>query len=369
MAGLSAFVYSACFGALGCDGGSETGTGGTGGVSAGGSGGTGGVTVGGTGGTGGVSMGGTGGTGGTGATGGTGGTGATGGTGGAGGGGSCAPMCAEVENVPSECIALVDNKGLPKFGLRMAQIAFQKPTALTNPLLSGILDSGATMNLPDCNLNGNGNFSWLMEIDTAGAIKTGGGKPVVSPTDGYCFVAQSLSGTAVAPLESTDLTIDGAGLMNMPTGGDVVIPIFLDAAASSYVLMPLKQLRILNAQLSEDQNCVGHYNADTLSPDNGCKPGGGVTRFTNGGAFDGHVTLEDADAVIVAALNQSLCVLLTGDPGNGQTPKKCSRDANGNLIAKGDWCSETNMAGGCQDALQVTGSFAASGVQINGDCP
>lgn len=305
---------------------------------------------------------------------GTGGTGATsGGTGGTGGGtggstGACAPSCDANKGVDSECVAIVDNSGQGKYGLRMAQLTLEKPTALTNPVVAGLIETGVTMNLKDCNLTGDGTFSWLLEFDTAtGKLKTGGAKPADDPTAGYCFVNETLGTTPVAPL-TVDAKPDADGKFSVTVGGDVVVPIFLGSTAD-FVLLPLRDAKIINATVSADQNCIGKYNADKLLPEDSCEPAGEVTRYTDSATLDAYITLEDADSVVISSLKQSLCVLLTGDAGDGGDPKKCSRDAMGAIVAKGDWCSETNSEGGCQDAFKLGAQFAASAVKINGDCP
>lgn len=119
--------------------------------------------------------------------------------------------------------------------------------------------------------------------------------------------------------------------------------------------------------LSANQNCIGHYNAAGLDPDAICIGDASHPTFLAGGAVEGLVILEEADSVIVAALQQSLCTLLTGDAstygtkgGDGIT--RCKRDANGVIIYQGDTCS---MAGqSCKDAVTVDGAFAASAVKI-----
>ena len=336
-------------GALGCGGSVSIGTGG-GTTSTGGAGGAGGTPTGGSGGT---SMGGSDCAGGT----------STGGS----ITGPCDPLCAAIEGIPSECIAIADNSGKTQLGLRMAQISWEKPAALTNPVVAGLLESNTTMNLPECNLAGDGTLSWLLELDTAaGTLKTGGARPAADPTAGYCFVNEMLGTTLVAPI-----VLNGGvcGKIDVAVGGDVVIPVFFDIAASGYLLLPFSELRITGAVLSSDQSCIGVYNADKLLVQDSCEPGD-VPRFTDAGAIDAYITLEDADAVIIEPLDQSLCVLLTGDPGDGGSPMKCERDpATAVILAMGDWCSATNSAGGCADSLKVASTFAASAVEINGDCP
>ena len=296
--------------------------------------------------------------------GGQGGAGATGGT------APCEPpRCDAIVGIPSECIAIADNSGQTHFGLRMAQLTFQKPDVFLNPVIAGLLEVGVTMNLAECNQTGDGTFSWLLELDTGlGTLKTGGAKPVADPTAGYCFVNEMLGTTPVTPLV-LNAAPDADDMINVAMGGDVVIPIFLGSVAD-YFLLPLRDFRILGAALSADRNCIGVYNEDKLPLEDSCEPSGDVTRFTEAGTIDAYITLEDADAVVFDSLVQSLCVLLTGDAGDGRSPKKCSRDpGTGQILAKGDWCSATDSAGGCQDSLQLTGTFAASAVEITGECP
>lgn len=302
----------------------------------------------------------------------------TGGTGGSGGdtstGGStggtgpvCEPSCDANAGVKSDCVAIVDNAGASTYGLRMVQLTLEKPTALASPVVASLIESGVTMNLKDCNLSGEGTFSWLLQFDTAtGMLKTGGAEPASDPTAGYCFVNKDLGGIPVKPLEVAAKP-DASGKFNVDMGGDVVVPIFL-GDTSSFVLLPLKAAKLLNGTVSSDQNCIGKYNADKLDPADSCEPSGDVTRYTDGATLDAHITLEDADSVIISSLGQSLCVLLTTDPGDGGTPKKCSRDMNGAIVAKGDWCSTDDMAGSCQDAYKLGAQFAAAAVKINGDC-
>ena len=43
----------------------------------------------------------------------------------------------------------------------------------------------------------------------------------------------------------------------------------------------------------------------------------------------------------------------------------CKTDSSGKILYMGDWCSTTNMAGGCADSVQMTANFAASSVIID----
>lgn len=286
---------------------------------------------------------------------------------------TCAPtgVCAEVA---SDCLALVDNSSkTDKIGLRMAQLAITKPEALSKGAVKAIVANGVAMNLDQCNIQGQGTFSWLLEFDrTNGKLKTGGAKPVADPFAGYCFVNDTAKNI-------TPITVDAPFTGDkFETTGDVklTVPIYLDAAASSVVLLPLQAVKLFNATLSADNNCIGKYNADTLSVDNNCLPDeeAGISYFTDDASLQGFVTLEQADTVDVSALSQSLCVLLSGDAKtyghDVDGVSRCTRDANDKITLKGDWCAATNAAAtaDCADAFQLGATFAASAVKISGDC-
>lgn len=326
--------------------------------------------------------GGEGGKGGEGGEGGEGGKGGEGGAGGAGGTGgqsascsaaACSPKSPQCNQVPSCCIALTDNQGAAKAGLRMSQITFSKPpTFATGNIVGNILANAVQMNLDQCNLVGGGTFSWLLQFDMgSGKVISGAAKPAADPFSGYCFVNEILSGFFIAPTEESSGLAGGSFSTNV---GDKIFPIFLDAAASSYVLLPLKATK-LSGVLSENNNCVGTYNAEKLDPANSCLPEPPNTpQFLNAGTLDALMTLEDADTLIIDTLSQSLCVLLSGDAamyGNGMSPNKCKRDAAGKIVYQGDWCEATNAAAdaNCADAVKLEADFAASAVKINGNCP
>jgi hypothetical protein len=304
----------------------------------------------------------------------TGSTSTTGGTGGSGDMclmGACAPKDPSCTSVPSCCIALEDNQFKPKFTLRIGQITFAQPMVFATGLVGNTLANSLQMNLGQCNLQGSGTFSWLLEYDTnTQVLKTGGAKPAADPSVGYCFVDEMVSGLQISPVSVNASLSVGQLSANV---GDLIMPMYLDSMGTSSIL-PLHQVG-LSGTLSPDNNCIGKYNSDTLDPANNClaDPPNTLT-FTNAGTIDGYITLEDADAVIIDSLSQSLCVLLSGDPvlyGDGMSPTKCKRDAMQEIVYHGDWCASTNMAAtaACYDSARFKGDFAASAVQALGNCP
>jgi hypothetical protein len=280
------------------------------------------------------------------------------------------PACPALA-VESECLALVDNSGKDEFALRMAQLTVTQPLALTEPLVQKFIGDGLIANLPACNLDGDGTFSLVTIFNrSTGRLTAGGALPESSPANGYCFVDDPAN--MVAPVEiGVDIADDGTFTTEpLPF---IVLPVFTDLSGSSAVYLPLRQVVLTQATLSADQNCIGSYNATGLQPRFDCVPdaASGQPLFIDGGTLEGHITLEEADAVTVDVLNQSLCVVLSGDAnthGDGGDPIRCTR-TGGTIDLQGDWCSATNSAGGCQDAFKLTATFSASAVELRTDCP
>lgn len=263
------------------------------------------------------------------------------------------------------CISLADNTSHNTFGLRMSQLTLAKPTALASGILAPLVAGALEPDENACNLFGTATFNWLLDFNkTAPTLETGGAKPVADPSTGYAFVSETVFGAPVAPV-TLPLTLAGSGAFST-TAADVSLPVYLDAAGSSGFVLPLSALSF-SGQLSADQNCVGSYNASGLQPSNNCMPDATHPLFLNGGSAHAYITLENADAVIITPIAQSLCVLLSGNAaqyGDGGNPTRCKRSV-GAIVFTGDYCSSTNMPGGCADSMELSGSFAASAVTIN----
>ena len=263
-----------------------------------------------------------------------------------------------------QCVGLVDNGGKSKFGLRVAQLDLSKPAALAGGIVGTIIAGAVKMFDPGCNLSGGASFSWLLEFDTtAGKLKTGGAKPVADPTAGYTFVNEQIYGIAVAPAVF-DASPDANGAFSTPIGKDLIVPIFLDQAATSALLLPVKQLRFTTGTLSSSQNCIGQYNAEGLEPGNLCEADAMNKSFITGASLTGVISLEDADKLVISSLQETLCVRLSGNQGvpGPAGYKVCQRDANNQITFQGDACT---LGAGCHDAVSLAGSFAASSVAIN----
>jgi len=289
--------------------------------------------------------------------------------------GSCAPEDPACPGLGSPCLALTDNSGKDAFALRLAQLTVTKPESLTTNFVAALISDGVNANLPACNLPGMGSFSFMVVFDKAtDTLTLGGAYPEQDPTDGYCFVEDPQN--QVAPIDvKANLQSDGS--FSTDAIDRLVVPIFIDTTGTDAVYLPLRQARIAGAQLSEDQNCVGSFNAEGLRPEENCAPfpERGDNFFVNGGELDGFVVLEEADAITVDLAKQSLCVLLSGNvdtygDGNTNGVERCARDGEGKIVLEGDWCSTTNSEGGCRDSFKLQGGVAASAATVRtSGCP
>jgi hypothetical protein len=279
--------------------------------------------------------------------------------------------------VDKTCVGLTDNRGLTQFGLRMSEIDLTSPSSLARGVVGANIAGAAGLTSPECNQEGNGEFNWLLQFDTSAmTLKTGGAKPVADPTLGFYFDDETLTeGSAsfsVQPVTYAGVAPDGSGHFST-SGQSLLMPIFLDLVGSRNILLPMQQVSFTGT-VSASKNCIGTYNAAGLDPTNNCQPSASpaVPGFLDAGKFSGFITLEDADKVIVAQLQESLCVLFSGNPTTYGTvhgsETVCARDGSNQIVFRGDWCSTTNAAATvtCADALQIAGNFAASSVEILG---
>jgi hypothetical protein len=249
----------------------------------------------------------------------------------------------------------------------MSEILFTKPAAFTTGIIANTLQGGILPNDSACNLRGAGTISWLLRFDTsAGTLETGGARASATPAGPYTFDTETLNlgGTAFqvqpvtlsAPL-SGSCTFDSAA-------GDLMMPLFLNAAGSSVVLLPLHDLRLHSGRMTAEHDCIGRYDAEALSPASSCQPDATHPAFQTGATLDGLITLAEADTVLVTSVSQTLCVILSGNPSMYGTQSGGITHCNGTF--QGDWCAATNQAATstCSDAVHVSAKFAAQAVTI-----
>lgn len=300
-----------------------------------------------------------------------------------GGGGACeappgelpSPDCDDSENLcestaacpvdearcgsTSTCLPLADNSGKDVVDLRLRRLNIAAPEALAGAIIQNVvINSGIDLDEKTCGENGRGLFSWLLRVDkTAGTVVTGGAPPSSDPIGkGFCFADFTLGETKIAPVK-LDIEFNGDTFKTVERA-NVNIPIFLSEELSSAIILPISDARIEGVTLSEDGNCIGAYNAGAL--DKNCIEDRGLCpKWATAGALGGFITLEEADAVKIADLNnRSLCAFLSGDP------LVCERDASGKIAFEGDFCSTDRAPGGCKDSVWMAATFAASAAKI-----
>ncbi len=271
---------------------------------------------------------------------------------------------------PKTCLPLADNTTNPNKTLdfRLRRLFVTAPSALTQPVIqSQIVASGINLNAPECaEVNGKGAFNWLLRVDkNAKTLQTGGAPASSDPfTKGFCFFQQNVNGLLVGPVTAKVDFASDTQFSSQPFD-QLNVPIFVDPTnLASVVVLPLKKAVVKDVTLSANGNCIGSFNQNAVAgsscsdedPDK-------CSHWLTAGVIGGFITLEDADAVKVDLLHESLCVLLTKSTPDPKTGG-CTRTA-GKLDYKGDFCSTTQTAGGCQDAFWLSATFAASAVKIN----
>src|SRR6185437_14034886 len=243
------------------------------------------------------------------------------------------------------CVGLADNTGQTKFGLRISELQVFAPKFWLAGSFGGSIPDAVQLNEATCHLDGTGRFNWLLQFDlAAGTLTSGGAKPVADPAEGYSFLTDTVSGFSLAPMVLT-VQPEANGNFGSTNSGDFVMPVYLDQAGTEVVPFPIRHAQFTVGTLSADHNCVGSYNAATLDPKNGCRPGDEYPQFTNAGVLSGYILLEDADKVDIPAYGESLCALLAGPekvltttkPGSSELV--CARKADGEILFGGDYCS------------------------------
>jgi hypothetical protein len=251
----------------------------------------------------------------------------------------------------SPCLALADNSGKSVVDLRIRKLRVTTPSSLSVQFVQdNLVDKG--VNLTETCEGGDGGFSVLLRLDTAAKTLTAGGGPPQMSSSPTCFVNTTNNGFAVAPVTSPASQATDGTWQASAFSGTLNIPVFADGQLTELVTLPLRNASIQSMQLSSpDNNCVGTYSAVA-----DCK------RWTPAATLSGFITLEDADRVPIPQLSGStLCVLLTD-----QTSLTCPRDANGKIIATGNYCSTSNgpATSTCADSFWLASTFAASAVTI-----
>lgn len=270
----------------------------------------------------------------------------------------------------SPCLAMgVDNSGKSVADLRIRRLDVSAPPALAKSFVQKtVLNQGIDLH-GFCGENGDGTFSWLIQLDTANnKVTTGGAPPTMDPFGaGYCFVNKSIDGLPVGPI-TVPMTKGSDGTWASGVIQKLYVPIY--PPMLSPIVLPISGATVKGVTLSPDNNCIGSYNPNAITSVTGNVCTDDITacdRWLTAGALGGYITLEESDKVYVPQLSESLCVLLTGGVSvdtSDPNEKKCGR-TNGVINVKGDYCSTSNSPGGCGDSYWLAAAFAASAAKIS----
>jgi hypothetical protein len=282
--------------------------------------------------------------------------------------GACVPQDLDCQTQSSICAASETYAGAPQFALRVTQVTPSAPHALSTGVGKSGLENALGAPPPACDVK-SGMQGWALRFDqAAGTVIFGGVQASFAAEPVFSFLDQTLpsGGGSVhfAPLTLSASIDASCGFTS--ASGDIDLPLFLQEASPIY--LPLRALRIHDAAVSPDHNCIGAYNAQTLDTGNGCLPTAESPAFTNGATMEAFIPLEAADQVMVTILQRSLCAFLVESPAytDEGSPAKCKRDASGAIVFQGDWCSATNQPAepGCADAMHFSAGFAAAGAKL-----
>ncbi len=268
------------------------------------------------------------------------------------------------------CEPFTTNSG-SSLNFRMRRINVAAPASLAQAFIqTNVVTPAVDLAEMQCGETGKGTFNWLLSVDKTGnTIKSGGAPPTTDPFSlGYCYVNHMAdTGQLIAPVTGP-ITFTGSTFTTMPFSGVLNVPIFLGTTGlldmngnlTNLVILPIRNGVLKDVTISPDSNCIGSLNVNAFTNAACMDDPSTCSKWNTAGSIGGYITLADADNVNVSLLNESLCVLLTGTTKDPMT-NKCQASA----LTKGDYCSTTQMPGGCNDSSWLAATFAASAVVIN----
>ncbi len=299
-----------------------------------------------------------------------------------GGGGACAagpgqlphPACDDSDNIcvskpgcsidearcgsKSTCLPIGNNRGKDVLDFRLRRLKIATPEALASTFIQkNIVTRGIDLAERFCGEQGTGLFTWLLRVDrTNNTLITGGAPPPRDPLGGgFCFARFDVGSIKVAPI-AAKIAFEG-DTFNSVDPIKVKIPIFLNENIDGVIILPLSEVKLSGVTVSEGGDCIGSMNDVAL--DSNCIDDSLCSKWKTAGALGGFITLEEADEVRIADLNdKSLCALFSSESA------QCARDPQGKVLFKGDYCSTDKQPGSCGDSMWLAATFAASAVKI-----
>lgn len=239
-----------------------------------------------------------------------------------------------------------DKQDAPEF--RISGLNIESPASLSNVIIAGQLQAALD----------NGTFNWLIDVTNAGAdgevtVLTGFGR-YNEATNSYSFEDE---GTEFAPV-TTMATLAGETFMAEPLSETVIVPIVDEMTGEPTLSLPLQQLQLESATMSENRDCVG------LRLRNGYG--------TDDARLNTYITIEDARMAMVevAIINTSLCNVLRGDV-NAEADFDCAEipqadwDVKPDAICTPDGCTDSCDADTDCNAWTLAGGVSSQAVEID----
>lgn len=232
----------------------------------------------------------------------------------------------------------------PEF--RISGLDITSPSSLANVVIAGQLQTAID----------DGSFNWLIQVSGASAdgtvdVTTGFGT-LNAADNSYDFATGEF-----APVMTT-ATLTGETFVAETLDMTVIVPI-VDEEGNPTLSLPLQQLTLETATMSEMRDCVGVRNRNSFD--------------TTQSSLRTYITIEDAmsQQVSISALDTSLCNILRGAVTAGP-------DENCLDTARADWRSKPDAlcdAGTCTEgacdpdddcnAWTLAGGVSAQAVEIN----
>ncbi|UJR81786.1 Hypothetical protein I5071_38460 [Sandaracinus amylolyticus] len=192
-----------------------------------------------------------------------------------------------------------DVQEAPELRLRYLEISAPEGSALTGPVLLGVLNNALEK----------GTFAWLIRVEGADAdgevtVRTGFG---VKAEDGtYAFP----TGDGSDPLGVDDVerygpaeipgTITGERVVTERHTGSVVVPVLNEAETDVQLELELRNIQVIEGELNSERSCVGWQSSRG--------------RFQTGAILDGFIEVESArqGMVVSGPVMTTVCAAIAG---------------------------------------------------------
>lgn len=235
----------------------------------------------------------------------------------------------------------------PEF--RISALDITSPSSLANVAVNGLLQDAID----------EGTFNWLIQVSGAemdGTVNVTTGFGTLDPADNSFSFATG----PFAPVMTT-ATLTGETFMADTFAETVIVPI-VDEMGTPTLSLPLQQLTLETATMSEMRDCVGVR---------------GRVFNTDQASLRTYITVDDAKGqqVNISGFNTPLCNILRGEFGAGvnedcdDTPRatwdsKPDALCDAGICTGGAGACDPDSATGC-NAWTLAGGVAAQAVEIN----